>query len=231
MDPLTYGPDRLRRFYQVKRRGPDHAKVPGMTVRDFMTGTPHATLRGLIRDTVTTFVPPQLPLRSGPVTCTGATVALHRSGFHIGGRLHTSTDQPVAVALGFCLNDEHRWAVLIGALNHSRESWATSRSRFGVFGLDGGSLWLREHYDPAVSQGLTIRLHHELDLNKPLRDFVGGWIGTLGGVRLDPLKMFSMTDIWRDVPPSPLDESRENTYTAADQESETLSLEVSLVFE
>ena len=232
MDPTKFGPDRLRRFYQVQRRGPNHAKVPGMTVRDFLTGSPHRTLSGLIRDTVTAFVPPQMPLRSGPVTCTGATVTLARDGyFHIGGRLETSTNEPVAVILGCCLNNDHRWAVLIGALNYEHDTWATSRSKFAVLGRDDASLWLKDHYDGAVAQGMTIRLHHETDLKKPLRDFVGGWIRTLGGVRLDPLKMFSMTDIWDDQPPSPLEKSADDAYVKATEEPETLSLEVSLVFE
>jgi hypothetical protein len=192
MDPVRRGHDGLRRFVRAKAQSRRLDLSRPIGVRELADPGRAIDLRELIRSTVTTFVPPQLPIEDPNLTCTRALVEYHRSGGYSGGyvlaaELRTELTKPVAFVIGFVSNVDRRWAWLMGALNFESDSWVTSRSNAGLFHSLGGSAWVGQHYDSAREQGVTFRLHSTVDLQADPRRLLGDWAGKFDGGRFGPL--------------------------------------------
>ena len=228
MDPARRGADRLARFYQAKRWILRPEVLSGKTVRSFAGEAGTASLRTLIAGSVVSFVPPVLPLHHGTVRCTHALAALQASGgFTFGVRVETSTPDPVAIVVGFCTNDSRgAWAAIIGALNFSSDSVATSRTSVGVFHTYGASWWLGRNFTAAASTGVTFRMVTDRP-SAPLRPFFGSWVRQFGG-HLVHQHLLALTDDHPELSMPTLDVEATQSI---DPDDATLRLRGSLIFE
>jgi hypothetical protein len=198
MDPVRRGPDSFRRLWraQVYSRQVDLSRPLG--ARELAAPEWSGSVRELIGAKITTFVPPQLPIEEGDLSCTRALVEYRRSsgysgGFTLAAEMRTALTTPVVFIIGFATNVDRRWACIIGGLNFESNSWVTSKSNVGVFHGIGGSAWLGQHHDSARQQGLTFRLHWSSNTKEKLTDFVNHWAGKFGGGRLG--RMLGLLDL------------------------------------
>ena len=198
MDPVRRGPDSLRRLWRAQAYSRQLDLSRPVSARELAWPEWSGSLRELIGNKVTTFVPPQLPIEEGDLSCTRALVEYRRSSGYSGGyqlvaELKTGLTTPLVFIIGFLTNVDRRWACIIGGLNFQSDSWVTSSSNVGAFYVLGGSAWLGQHHDSARQQGLTFRLHWSLDTKVALGKFVDDWAGKFGGGRLG--WMLSLLDL------------------------------------
>jgi hypothetical protein len=233
VDVSKPAPDRLRRCFRYRKIDPPAGTVPvGGTVRDLFPASQGGSVRGLIRNTVVAFVPTDLPLTSGPVTARKALVSFGHGLFSVGAAVETSSTDPVAVIVGFHLNNDPHWSVLICFLNVDRQTWASSTTGQGVFNYDGGSHWLEvDGFSYAAANGVIIGLHHTLDMQTDVRTFVEEW-GRTQAIPLDPNRLMSLNDAPGDYPAG-LDFGpvEAGTDMISDDDSDDSDLSVSLAFE
>ncbi|HYI34604.1 MAG TPA: hypothetical protein VEX88_14175 [Glaciibacter sp.] len=228
MDPPKRGADRLARFYEAKRRILPPDVLASKPLRAFMREAGTTSLRTVITGTVVSFVPTALPLQDGSVSCTRAVMAIHASGgFTVGVRVQTSTPDPVAVIVGCCTNNARgAWTAIIGALNFTSDSFATSRTREGIFQTHGASFWLGRNFAEVARTGVTFRMIANRP-ETPIRALFQAWVRTFEG-HLVHQNILHLTDDHPELSVQTLDVA---ATTSVDPDDAQLRLRGSLIFE
>lgn len=237
MDPFKRGPLGLRRFFRAHELlGPEDARRPGGSVREFATEAREHDVRTLIQRKVVTFVPPSLPLADANIQCTNAIVELIRTGkplgmLRIAADIKTDKQQKVAFIIGFATNKDAYWVSMFGALNFDlmkRGALSTGNTLL-AYG-HGDSAWLERNFHLAREHGVTFRILSTTDMSASPRALLAQWCGKFGQPLGRPLGRYDMSeeDAWPEAPQISGGESAER---GGDDDDNTLSVRVRLIFE
>ncbi len=192
MDTVKRGPHRLERFVAAMTDTSLKSIRRPVGVRRFIPDPQGVSMRTLIGRKVATFALPQtIFTRDEHTACTHALLEYQKPApggerglYTLNVDIQTKLVHPVLFCVGFATNIEKRWTCAVGGLNvlaTGLKGPGVSLSNRGVFTYTDTSEWLGRHYDSAVSQGATFRIHASLHFDailktiESLSNFVFEW--------------------------------------------------------